>query len=210
MFFDSYEEALQYLKDHYGGFHEVANATEVDVGGRWLHQTLMSSGKNPSEKVRRAIMDHAEEVREESIAESRGADMQMVEKIKDLHDEYGSWDRVGRRIGAEPNALRLAVTEGARVPAQVRQKVNDATRRSELEELIGFICVGIGLQIIDALEHTDLSHDQQKIVDKGAEQLQDYNRLLQTGNMQELRDAIRDSIGTLGEPSTNGYDSTNE
>lgn len=210
MFFDTYEKALRYLKDHYGGVHEVANATDIDVGGRWLHQTLEQSKRSPSEKLRRAIMDHAEEIREENITGEGGADIEMVEKIKALHDQYGSWDRVGRRIDAEPNALRLAVTEGTRLPSKVRQKVEDATRRSELEEMIGFICVGIGLQIIDALGHTDLSHKQQKIVDKGAEQLRDYNRLLQTGNMQELRDAIKDSIDAPSEPIRNGHDSSDQ
>lgn len=205
MFFDSYERALEYLKDEYGGVHEVANATDLDVGGRWLHQTLEETARSPSEKVRRTIIDHAERIREKRVEEASSNPDPVTEKIKLLHDQYGSWDRVGRRIGADPNALRLAVTEGLALPKKTRNKVHDASRRSDLEGLIGFLCVGVGIQMVDALRDTDLSHDQQKIVDKGSDQLHDYHRLLQTGNMQELRDAIKESIAPLNRPQ-NGHD----
>lgn len=204
MFFDSYRHALSFLEDHYGEFEDVAREADLDVGGRWLHQTLYHEGRNPSEKLRRKVMDHAQAVREEKVEkraeEDSDVDHKMIEKIKTLHEEYGSWSRVERRTGASANALRLAVKEGASLPEGTRQKIIDASRRTELEEMLGFICVGIGLQMISALEETDLSHDQQKIIDNGAKQLRDYNRLLQTGNMQELRDKIQDSIEAINEP----------
>jgi len=208
MEFESYQDALLYLKDHYGGLHEVAKACGLDVGGRWLHQTLKDQHRKASDGVRNAVIEHAEGLREKELKGRGDVDGDMIRKIKALHEEYGSWQRAGRRIGAPPSALRLAVKEGVGLPEETRQKIIDASRRSDLEELIGFLCVGIGLQMVDALRDTSLSADQKKILDKAEGQLQDYNRLLQTGNMQELRDKIRDGIDTLNEPIQNGHEAS--
>ncbi len=187
-------EALQYLTEEEGeDLRDVAENLSVDVTGQWLRQIRDEDGRNPSDDLRAAIIQYAEATADPSRSpgSSPDVDEELVEIIEQLHEEHGSWDKLGRRVGVSPNALRLAVTEGMEIPENAVEKIREADRRNELEEVIGFIAVGVGIQVVTALKETDLSRDQRKIVEKGESQLQEYNRLLQTGNIEELKNKIR-------------------
>lgn len=187
-----YKRDLRDLRDEYGSLGDVAGELPESVSAQWLSDILNQPSRQPSESLVGAIQKLASKVRQDRSPDQR----ELIQKIRDIKEEFGSWDRVGRRVGMASNPLRLAVMEGTPLSDEQARKVEKAHRYVDLKHILAELEVGSTMQAICALEELSvrerLTERQEEVLDELLAQTEEYHRLLQTGNIDELKAKICD------------------